>query len=203
MASAFRPHAFVPSFVVEVDPDFPASGAWADPVHCFDTHGSHSDTVATRWGPPFITRVIPASSGKPWVGMFVSGGLGEGCSEAHACPDPAQLCVVVGGLAYLVDVESPGADATPLLNPVTQIVAVDNPALLIRVTFPELMALGTKGIAWRTDRIALDGLRVHSVLGDELRCTADNPEGGRDPLVMDATSGRQTSGRRWPEVLLS
>jgi hypothetical protein len=207
MAPTFESHSFLPSYDVEVDPEFPPDGIWADPVHCFDTHGSRSDTVATRWGPPFIARISPGSSGHPWVGMFESGALAEGASEAHACPNPTQLCVVVGGLAYLVDAERAGADATRLLTPVTQIVAVDAPALLVLVTFSEAVALSDQGIAWRTERIALDGLRVDRVNGSEIHCAADNLEGGWDALVLDASSGRQSSGRRfgsiWPPNALA
>ncbi len=201
------PTSFEPEYLIEVDPEFPADGVWADPVHCYDCEGSPSDAVGTRWGAPFVVRVTPTKTGQSWIGMFESGGLGEGASEAHACPHPAQLCIVVGGLAYLVNAESPSDGATPLLTPVTQIVAVDNPPQLLLVTFSELVALGRSGIVWRSGRVALDGLRVETVVGDELHCVADNMEGGSDRLVLDPTSGEQTSGRRldsiWPPDALA
>ena len=69
------------------------------------------------------------------------------------------------------------------------------------------LVLGHSGIVWRSGRVALDGLRVETVAGDELHCVADNLEGGSDWLVLDATSGEQTSGRRldsiWPPDALA
>jgi hypothetical protein len=199
MAARFDTHSFAPSYALEFEPEFPPDGVWTEPVHAFGRDGSHSTTVVARWGAPSIIQVTPRS-GESWIGMFESGGLSEGVSEAHACPDPSRFCVISGGLAYLVNADVPMDDAVPLLTPVMQVAGIDDPALLLLVTYSELVALGRDGVAWTSGRIALDGLRVESIVGAQITCLADNLEGGEDRLVLDASSGQQILGRRFDSI---
>jgi hypothetical protein len=207
MSFGFDPHGFDPAFSAEADPAFPPDGVWREPLYCYDRDGSAGPEPVTRWGAPFVIRVVPERA-EPWVGMFAAGGLGGHASTgAHACPRRDQLCVLVDGLAYLVSVDAPGVGASPLAPSITQIVATGNPPLLLLVTFSSVIALGPTGVAWQTGRIALDGLRVDRVDGNRLLLIAESVEGGFDQMVLDSTTGEQVAGRRfqdhWPPDALA
>ncbi len=56
-------------------------------------------------GAPLVIAVHAPEA--DWVGMFSAGGM-TGFAGAFACPERSALCVVVNGLAYLIDVDRPG-----------------------------------------------------------------------------------------------
>jgi hypothetical protein len=203
----FQAHDFEPSYQVEAQPEFPPDGGWTEPLFCYDRDGRLIADPPTRWGAPFVVRVKPAAA-PVWVGMFEAGILGRGGAvSAHACPRSDQLCVVVSGLAYLVDTDAPQAGAAALDLSVTKVVATVSPPFLLLVTYSSVVALGPTGVAWQSDRIALDGLTVEAIRDGRLYCKADNLEGGYDDFVLDAATGEQVAGPRfrdsWPPDALA
>ena len=145
----------------------------------------------SRWGDPLVLCVKPVDSPE-WVGMFPAGGLG-GLSGVFATPSPQRICVIVDGLAYLVLVDAPGAGAVMAQNIVEQVVPLEDPQLLLLVRVIDIVALGPGGIAWRSPRLAVDGLRVVRVDTQGIWCVGDSLSQEQDSFVVDRATGRVAS----------
>lgn len=195
----FEPGQFSPGYHIVPEPEFPGAGEWQQPLFCFDPSGSLAPDPVTRWGTPLNAEIHPVGS-EPWVASFASGGLG-GVSTFSASPSPRHLVALADGLAYFVDVESPGNGAIVVCDQVRQIVPVENDLLLL-VTLIDIVALGPEGPAWRTTRLVLDDLRVEHALRERIVCTGDLLDVSRPEFVLDPGTGIQTHGRRldsfWP-----
>src|SRR5207248_1148991 len=131
----------------------------AYPSFCFGRDGrqTHDFDLDVRWGAPLPLRVEVDGAGA-WVAVFAAGGLGVD-RGVYACPSPRHLCVVVDGLAYLVDVDEPDQPAILAADAVVAVVAVRELPMLLLVSDTDLVALDRGGVAWSALRIVVDGLR--------------------------------------------
>ena len=89
-------------------------------------------------------------------------------SGLWACPDPAWICAVAGGYAYLIDTRDPTRWEQLTYRPVTNVTVVPEPALLVFAGFHSLLAWGRSGKVWETGRLSWDGLRITGVRGETL-----------------------------------
>jgi hypothetical protein len=89
-------------------------------------------------------------------------------SGVWACPDPAWICAVAGGYAYLIDTCDPARWEQVVYRPVTNVTVVAQQALLIFAGFHSLLAWGRSGKLWQTGRLSWDGLRITAVHGETL-----------------------------------
>lgn len=192
----FEKFEFKADYQVIVDPEFPGDGDWRCAVFGYDRDGAVVDQFEPRWGTPLILDFKP-SSGERWVGMFEAGGLG-GTTGVFATPDPARLCAVVDGLAYVINAGDP-TDLAAVKWQVRQVVAVDDAPVLLLVSGIDITALGSSGTLWESPRLALDDLMVRSTAGNIIACSLYSL-GGESSLTLDATTGRQLSGpqQSWP-----
>ncbi|MCO1582049.1 hypothetical protein M8C13_40500 [Crossiella sp. SN42] len=179
----FQAFGFEPGYRVEVDPEFPADGNWGCPVFGYDCDGRVAEEFVARWGSSLTVRVT--SGGGEWVGRFPASGVG-GVDGVFACPAAGQLCVVVAGLAQVVEVGAPGAGAVLVRDQVAQVVPVLGMPLLLLVSWTDLVAIGPDGVAWESARLALDGLRVLEASAEGIRCVDDLAE----IVVVDPVTGR-------------
>jgi hypothetical protein len=195
----FEPFGFSSSYQVVVEPEFPGTGDWGGPTYGFARDGSISAEFESRWGAPLVLSVHADEVGD-WIAMFAAGGLG-GERGAFACPKPSDLCVVADGQAYLVDAAHPEKGAIVVHNMVVQVLPVADMSLLLLVRPWDLVAIGARGIAWRTPRLAVDGLRVLTAAANSIICSCDNL-GGSETISLDPQTGEQTAGTRldsfWP-----
>jgi hypothetical protein len=149
---------FAAVYEVETQPEFPGNGDWGCPVYGYAAEGSVAADFESRWGAPTVLRVISAS-GAESILMFGAGGLG-GASAVSACPNPDHLCVVVAGLAYLVDTDEPERGAVIIRSDTQEIVPLPDESLLLLPGFQDIAAVGVNGVAWRSPRLVLDRLAV-------------------------------------------
>ena len=186
---------FNPSYTVEVDPEFPGDGDWGRPVFGF---GRDGQLIEPRWGTRFVVAVEP-DDGTPWVGMFASGIAGV--TGLLGCPRPTDLCVVVDGEASVVSVSRPDAGAEPLGHDIRQVERADGWDLLLLAGFTDLAAVGPAGVAWRSRRLGLDGLKIIKSEEDSIVCTVEHL-GGVETIAVDPVTGEQMEGTRfdsyWP-----
>ena len=193
MPLSFEPWNFNPAYSIAPEPEFPASGTWSNPLLCFDRSGALVPDPVTRWGSPLTIGVHPVSA-PPWVGSYAAGGFG-GISVLSASVSPRHLVAVADGLAYVTDVESPGDGAHVACDMVREVAPVETQLLLL-VTPIDIVALGPEGLAWRTERLVVDDLRVESASGDRIVCSGDLPDVDRPKIVLDPQTGTQTHGAR-------
>jgi hypothetical protein len=98
------------------------------------------------------------------------------------------LCVVVEGATYLVDVNAPAQDAKQPLNQVMQVAA--DADRLILVSFSAVAAVNRGGVAWRAEGLGLDGIRIVSTTADQIVCSIDDLDGSSHEVALDPLSGQ-------------
>lgn len=194
-----------PDFEFTVDPEFPGDGDWGYPVFNFGRSGEPLSEPDSRWGRPTVVD-IEARRSPRWIGMFAAGGLGA-YRFVCATPSPELICVVVDGLAYLVDVNRPGDAARVALQMVTQVVPVQGLPLMLLVRGLDIVAIGRGGVAWSTRRLVVDDLKVVEATRKSIVCTGDLLDGAPSTIELDPQSGEQVLGTRldrlWPPDALA
>lgn len=136
-------------------------------------------------GCPLVIRVT--TDQKQWIGTFIAG-IG-GVQGAFATPDPRRLCCVVAGLAYVVNVDDPGAGAQLAHWQTVNLTPVTGMSTLLLIGYQDVTALGLGGIEWRSEQLVLDDLTtLHAssdgiiltgtILGEDAPRIALNPSTG-------------------------
>ena len=116
-------------------------------------------------------------------------------SGMYACPRPDDVLAVAGGYAYLVDTLHPDGCLHVPLKPVTQIMAAPEDDLLLLTGFHHILAIGSKGIAWQSERLSWEGIGLGQIIGGALHGTGWNMQTDRDvPFVLDLRTGKHTGG---------
>jgi hypothetical protein len=190
MGDAFDDLGFAPAYRVEIGPEFPGDGDWGCPVFGFNRQRQLDEPFESRWGTLTLVRVQPHDADE-WVGTFEAGGLGA-LRGVYGCPSPNGLCLIADGWVYLVDVTKPDAGAVVLAYPVHQVVRVADIDLVLFVRSVDIVALGARGIAWRTQRLVVDDLWVQNAARDVIVCRGDNL-GGTPEIELDPQTGQQTA----------
>ena len=178
---------------IEVDPEFPGDGDWNAPAYFFDRERIVSELFGdSRWGSPLVIRVT--TDEKRWIGTFTAGIGGVSC--VVATPDPRRLCCVVAGLAYLVNVDEPGAGAELAHEQTVGVTRATGTNTLLLIGFVDITALGERGIEWRSERLVLDDLTVLHASADGIICTGTIPGEGAPRIALDPSTGRVVQGRK-------
>ncbi len=101
--------------------------------------------------------------GSSWVGVFGDGPVfAEDKSLAVRLGETSAFLVVADGLAYLVDARSRKLIARDdHIDWHSAVVLPDRP-LAVLAGFTNLIAFDPSGVVWRSDRVALDGIKLVS-----------------------------------------
>jgi hypothetical protein len=99
-----------------------------------------------------------------------------------ACPDPAEMCAVAGGYAYVIDTANPERCTHIALKPVVEVLPLVAQKLLLFVGFHSLVAWGKDRVAWASARLSWEGVRITKIEGDTLHGLGWN-------LLMDREVG--------------
>ncbi|MDR0991133.1 MAG: hypothetical protein LBL92_07225 [Propionibacteriaceae bacterium] len=173
---------FPPRFDAETV-DFPGDGVF-DYMFSDGVGGDFSCAV----------KVYPFG-GSSWLGKFVAGKplLNAVVSGLFATPNSCQLCAVVKGTPFLVDVESPrGSEVLVAGGVLTNVFAAQEVGLLLLATPWNISALSAEGKVWVSPRLAMEAISIRQIERDRLWGTADPDDEARD-FVIDLTSGQQVS----------
>jgi hypothetical protein len=113
--------------------------------------------------------IRPSLGAGPFLATCALGFAGDNVpSGIWACPDPAWICAVAGGYAYLIDTSDPARWEQVAYRPVTNVTVVAEHALLVFAGFQSLLAWGRSGKVWETGRLSWDGLRITAIHGETL-----------------------------------
>lgn len=85
-----------------------------------------------------------------------------------SCPDPAWLCAVAGGYAYLMNTNHPGQFEQIEYRPVLQVRALPSHRLIIFGGHHSLLAWGARGKFWQTERLSSEGIEIAHIDGNRL-----------------------------------
>ena len=177
--------SFAHSYDVEEPPELPASGTLKLPLHYFPRPGARAEHDGL-W-----LKTVPGR-GSPWVGVFAFGYQSPpAISRVVSSPDPSRVCVISKGAAYVVKAEDPDSwDRLPV-TPVLDVRAIPEHQLLIFSDFTRLAAYGRNGLAWRSDRVCWDSLKILHITRDTIEGSGYDPTKAKDSrFVVDIKTGR-------------
>jgi hypothetical protein len=103
--------------------------------------------------------------------------------------------VVVGGDAYLIDVDSP--DDFEVLDtggPVVAVFSLPTEGVLLLVSPWVVTGVDQSGRAWQTGRLAIDGVRLDEVQDGHVAGVADPGDDEPRDFVIDLRTGRHEGG---------
>ncbi len=116
-------------------------------------------------------------------------------SGVFSCPNPQHLCAVAGGYAYLIDTANPQHSTHLPLKPVVSVHPIADHALLLFAGFHTLIAWGPDGLAWQTQRLSWEGIRITQIEGHHLHGIGWNLMTDRDvPFKVDLQTGQHQGG---------
>jgi hypothetical protein len=195
---AFHTLGFSPAYSCQVCPELPGNGDWGCPAHGFSRDGGRAtEPFRSRWATPIIVRFTLADASE-WIGMFEAGP--GGLDGAFACPGPLAALIACDGQAYLIDVTAPDRTTAIHPAPITQASGAGK-GLIILASFASLTAIGLRGLAWVSEPLCLDNLRIVTASADSIECIGDFVE-GTEHFKVDGHTGRLQEGRRfldtWP-----
>jgi hypothetical protein len=113
----------------------------------------------------------------------------------YSCPNPNHLCAVAGGYAYIIDASHPDHSTHIPLKPVAAIEPVPTQNLLLFSGFHSIIAWGPNGLAWQTERLSWEGIRITSIEDNTLNGTGWNLLTDREvPFTVDLLTGHHQGG---------
>jgi len=112
-----------------------------------------------------------------------------------ACPNPDELCAVAGGYAYIIDTTQPERSTHLGIRPVVEVRVLPEQGLLLFVGFHQIAAWSPNGLAWQTDRLSWEGLRLGDVEDGRLYGFGWNlPTDQEIAFSVDLKTGTHTGG---------
>jgi hypothetical protein len=112
-----------------------------------------------------------------------------------ACPNPDEMCAVAGGYAYVIDTARPERSTHISLKPVVEVKVLEAARLLVFVGFHSIVAWGEQGLAWVTDRLSWEGVRITGVDGGALHGMGWDLMSNKEvAFTVDLATGRHQGG---------
>ena len=112
-----------------------------------------------------------------------------------ACPNPQEMCALAGGYAYIVDTAHPEHCTHIAMKPVVEVHAVVPQKVLLFVGFHSILAWGANGIAWETERLSWEGVRLIGIEENTLHGMGWNLLSDREAAFeIDLLTGRHQGG---------
>jgi hypothetical protein len=116
-------------------------------------------------------------------------------SGLWSCPAPDELLAVAGGYAYRIDTLHPESPELLEQRPAVALFPIPEHNLLLLAGFHDVLALGEKGVCWRTGRLSWEGLTVTGLQGDLLHGTGWDMYTDRElPFTVDLRTGAHHGG---------
>jgi hypothetical protein len=112
-----------------------------------------------------------------------------------SCPDPALLCAVAGGYAYMIDTRAPERFQQIGYRPVTEVRPLVEVGLLVFANFHSIEAWGAGGRLWQTARLSWEGVRLGEASAAELKGWGWDMRTDRElPFTIDLATGQHGGG---------
>jgi hypothetical protein len=142
-----------------------------------------------------LVEVRP-EQGLAWLGTFAYGYVApRRHSGIYSTPDPDQICVVSRGKGYLVNAAAPKIWECVRAAPITDVRPVVARSIIVFATLTELVAYGSAGIVWTTERLSFDDLKIVEVTDSFIKGEFwDIRKNGMSVFTVDLTTGRHDGG---------
>lgn len=180
------PHNYDAKLLSEPPPVHPLEKLWHYPMKL-----EEGDRTGT------YVRVVP-QRGPAWTGFFALGFNSEQVVSAIcACPDPDAVCVVVGGYAYVMSVLDPSRWFQVEQRPVVDLRVASKAELLLFTGFTSVTAVGKSGIAWQTEKLSWEGVRITAVDSEKLHGFGWDAKSDQEvAFEVDLKTGKHEGGAR-------
>jgi hypothetical protein len=135
---------------------------------------------------------VEPGDGRPWVGLFNARiPSPRGATGVVALPDRQSIAVLCAGAAYRVSAVSPGDWEEISVGGVEAPVLSIEPELVLFVEHTSIIAYGSDGLAWQTERLVWDDLHALRVDGSTLIAEGFDPPVGRTvSFGVDLNTGK-------------
>ncbi|GAA5039034.1 hypothetical protein [Actinopolymorpha pittospori] len=176
---------FAADYAAETLEEWPSSL----PDHTFTPPG-------TSQGRASLIRVMPYD-GPEWTASVsaLPDPPRRAVTGLFATPNPATLCVLQQGTPFLIEVMAPRTGrCIDTGAAVTSVREAGQARLLLLATDWDVLAVGTDGVAWRTDRISVERLRIDEIDDLRLRGVADPDDDEPRDFAIDLTDGTTVGG---------
>jgi hypothetical protein len=139
---------------------------------------------------------VDPGDGDSWVGFARPSSIRSpsAVTGLFSTPDPSTLCVITQGTAYLVNAATRRFVLPSVSDPVIFVASLTDVGLLLLATRWRVLAIGRDGPAWRTERLAIDGLRLDETDGSRLVGVADPDSPEPRDFVIDLVNGSHQGG---------
>jgi hypothetical protein len=109
-----------------------------------------------------------------------------------SAPRPEEICLVAGGYAYLIDTTAPERFAMLPWRPVLEVRPLVEQQLLLFAGHHALLAWGSDGEAWQSERLSQEGVTIIGVEGGVLRGMGWELITDKEtPFALDVRTGRR------------
>ena len=107
-------------------------------------------------------------------------------------PKPEEICAVSGGYAYLIDTTAPERFTMIAYRPVLEVRAAVAEGLLLFAGHRSILAWGSAGQAWESERLSDEGVAITGIESGVLRGMGWEMRTDREtPFAIDLRSGRR------------
>lgn len=114
-----------------------------------------------------------------------------------SAPDPAWLCAVSGGYAYLIDTGKPEQFTMLPYRPVLDVRPASSDGLLLFVSHHKILAWGRDGQAWESENLSDEGVTIENFEGGVLRGTGWEMRTDKEiSFALELRSGRRIPAER-------
>lgn len=187
--------SFPASYECEVLPEWP-TGTHQHYYFLSSASDGKSSTIGGRDG--VIVSVHPSQQ-EAWTGTFEFGDARlKGVTTLNTHPNRDELCVVVSGAGYLVSVNKPDHYETIKAYPIIDVRPIPSHSLIVFADLTHIVAHGVSGLAWATDRLSWDSLKIVAVSDKSIHGIAYDLDGEQDKeFVIDIKTGQHTGGIRF------
>ncbi len=112
------------------------------------------------------SAVGPENQTQPFLATCAVGFLDPAAPTGiWSAPNPAELCAVSGGYAYLIDTQAPERFTMIPYRPVLAVHAAPSVGLLLFVGHRSILAWGAEGQAWETGKLSDEGITITAIEG--------------------------------------
>ncbi len=136
----------------------------------------------------FLVKVTPYDN-LPWVGDFDS--AFATITGIYSCPDEHTLCVVSGGIGFIIQVNNPQVWEEIPFSPIISVHPLTKVQKIVFIGFRDIAAYGSEGFLWYISNPAWDGIKISDVTHNEIEITVWNHYQQREvSLAIDITTGK-------------
>jgi hypothetical protein len=111
-------------------------------------------------------------------------------------PNPAEICAVSGGYAYVIDTAAPNCFTMIPFRPVLEVRPLPEHSLLLFVSHHAILAWGKSGQVWQSEKLSDEGLTINLIDANQLHGQGWSMITDKEtPFTLDLTTGLRTDFR--------